>query len=162
MGHDLFGKFRGLTDGIVGNSDYLPLIRSVMTSSIITQSCLAIKTGINKHRISRIFINKKLESEELQAIFIALGIDMHRAMLAVLVLRDWQRYFDNGLMVAALLTKMLPDDLRDARNGEIEQLLPATIANVSKQLAARIAENDADIARRRLEINFWPNAAVRT
>ena len=57
--------------------------------------------------------------------------------------------------LAAGICAMLPDDLRDARNGEIELLLPSTIASFTKQIASRIAENDRQSTERRNQSDIW-------
>ena len=156
MGQELTAIMGGFDDQIVDNTAYLPLIRSFMISSNTTQCELAKATCISRTRVSNILtITKPMTNRELQTILLALSIDLNRAVLAVMVHRDWQRYFDNGLIIAAGICAMLPDDLRDARNGEIELLLPSTIASFTKQIATRIAENDRQSTERRNQSDIW-------
>ena len=156
MGQELTAIMGGFDERIVDNTAYLPLIRSFMTSSTTTQCELAKITGISRTRISNILtVTKPMTNRELQTILLALSIDLHRAVLAVMVHRDWQRYYDNGFIITAGICAMLPDDLRDARNGEIELLLPSTIASLTKKIATRIAENDRESAERRNQTDIW-------
>lgn len=132
-------------------NEFIPLIWSAMHHSHVNCAELSRKTGITKTKLSRGLSGKSpIDLVSIQRIFLVLGIDTRRALLAIGHLRDWNRYYDPDIVVVSDLIGQLPETLATARDGcERVAISDGGIKVIADYVGAIIADNDRKVSERR-------------
>ena len=130
---------------------YLPIVIEVMRAKHITRTELGRRTGLSKFKISRCLGERReIDGRTLNALFDVLEIDGLRALLAIIKLKSWERYFDPDLEVIADLVQELPACLSAARSAEERSPVGLAGAKVlAKRVSEMVATNDRETHRRR-------------
>jgi transcriptional regulator with XRE-family HTH domain len=111
---------------------------------------LAAELGISRRQLGRILGgNTPLRLEAIVALSDLLGIDRQRALMAIGVLGDWQRYFDANLEVILQLVQPLLAKLDVQAEFAIEPLSAPAVDLFSNWLADALVANEEQIRRRR-------------
>ncbi len=112
---------------------------------------LSRQTGITKSKLSRGLSGKSpLDLTSIQSICQCLGIDTPRALLAIVHLGDWNRYYDPDIAVVSDLIRQLPITLAAARDGcDRVEISDHGIKIIAKHVGDMIADNDRKVAERR-------------
>lgn len=116
------------------------------------RSCadLAGDLKISRRQLKRILSGETpLRIEAIVALYDLLGIDRERALMAIGVLGDWQRYFDTNLGVVLQLVQPVLAKLETSAEFAIEPLTGPAVARFSEWLANAIIANEEQIRSRR-------------
>lgn len=77
--------------------EFIPLIWKPMRQSNVNCAELSRLTGITTTKLSRGLGGRSpMDQPSIPLILVALGIDMQRALIAIVCLGDWNRYYDPG------------------------------------------------------------------
>ena len=131
-------------------NDFIPLIWSAMRLGNVNCAELSRQTKISKTKLSRGLSGKSpIDLSSIQRIFLALGIDTQRALLAIGHLGDWNRYYDLDIVVVSDLIRHLPATLAAARDGcERIAISDGGIKYIADYVSAMIADNDRKVSER--------------
>ncbi len=136
---------------------YRALINHHIQLQARPRACLANDIGIDRRRLGRILSGEKpFRLEELIALIAVLGIDPPRAMIAIGLLDDWQRYSDVNLGVVLQLLQPVLDKLEAQSEFSIEPLTEPAVARFSDWLAEAIIANEEQIRLRRDSFHDLP------
>jgi|GEM_PF-2262309 len=126
------------------------LINHHLVKSARSRADVADDLGISRRQLNRILSGKTpLRIEAIVALYDLFGIDRQRALLAIDVLGDWQRYFDTNLGVILQLVQPVLAALDTSAECEIEPLTAPAVARFSEWLAHAIIANEEQIRSRR-------------
>lgn len=113
-------------------------------------SDLADELGVSRRQLGRILSGKTpLRLEAIIALNERLGIEHQRALMAIGVLGDWQRYFDSNLGVVLQLVQPVLARLDALAEFAIEPLTQPAAARFADWLANAIIANEEQIRSRR-------------
>ena len=136
---------------------YRALINHHIQLQARPRACLANDIGIDRRRLGRILSgDKPFRLEELITLIAVLGIDPPRAMIAIGLLDDWQRYSDVNLGVVLQLLQPVLDKLEAQSEFAIEPLTEPAVARFSDWLAEAIIANEEQIRLRRDSFHDLP------
>jgi len=111
---------------------------------------LAQDLGVSRRQLKRILSgDTPLRLEAIVALYARLGIDRQRALMAIDVLGDWQRYFDTNLGVILQLVQPVLAALDTSAEFAIEPLTGPAVARFAEWLANAIIANEEQIRSRR-------------
>ena len=138
-------------DSFIQATDFIPLIWSAMRQSHVNSAELSRRTGMTKTKISRTLSGKSpIDLTVIQRMFLALGIDPQRALLAVGQFGDWNQYYDPTIVLCAGLLQHLPKTLAEARKECTgAELADSAIKTLSNHVAALISRNDRKVRESR-------------
>ena len=130
---------------------FTPLILTAMRHKHMNSAELSRQTGITKSKLSRGLSGKSpLDITSIHSICQCVGIDTQRALLAIGVLGDWNRYYDPDISVVSDLIRQLPTTLAEARDGcDRVAVSDQGIKIIAKLVGDVIADNDRKVAERR-------------
>ena len=142
---------------LLAMAQFVPLIWSAMRHANMNSSELSRKSGISKTKLSRSLSGRTaLDLATIQQVFLALGIDTQRALLAIGRLGDWHRYYDPDIEILSGLLDRLPDTIAAARDGgERAAISPAGINRLADHISAVIADHDRKVSERRRDEFMW-------
>ena len=126
------------------------LINHHIAKAAQSRADLADELGVSRRQMNRILSgDTPLRLEAIVALYDRLGIDRQRALLAIDVLGDWQRYFDPNLGVILQLVQPVLAALDATAEFAIEPLTGPAVIRFSEWLANAIIANEEQIRSRR-------------
>lgn len=132
------------------SNEHRALINHHIAQSGRSREVLANDLGVSRRQLKRLLSGETpLRLEAIVALYAQLGIDRQRALMAIDVLGDWQRYFDTNLGVILQLVQPVLAALDTSAEFAIEPLTGPAVARLADWLANAIIANEEQIRSRR-------------